>query len=1020
MAELENLKASSHVKVSPTGTKQTTLNLLKKKSVLGIFPDILTQFVDAGSLHEVAPGTVLQAQRKFFGQVLIPIDQELLILVSTGIAVDSVVVETAKPASILGLFEILGQRVSQVTIACDEMTLVLSVPASEVRRIMNLHRHLWKVLRLLVSSKAITQFALDFLAQGYAINELVEILDRLNLTSERIDRFTRLESGSSVYFVQTGTVRGLSEGRVVSYGAGYYWHSGANDALKNLNYLESTFIHELQLERLKPAAVDRLLKFFAQHAAVAENIVLTKVTHGLPANLTEMIKYHESEDRKLFPILNKLDLSAEAKKSKEELPVLVSIFLELNSLSIDFKATKTYSELIGFESPASLARFVERYGLVTRQATDTVSLAARFPVWCDFKGSPVVLVGQRRGRYYGVDSAQRLFSISSADFRNYSSLKYVFVDSVSSDLVKILEGKGPKAKNQIGTQFFRHQENVTARFSKSSLMFGVFFAFMALLYAPALSMIYGRTFEIKSNEFTGILLVALGFVAVFQMLSAYLGHWFQGILGSQSSFSIYSIFCRQFLSSAGGGQLPLGASFLAKPFQFDFLQQLRNSLAVKGPGEIVLMVLVLSCLALHSITSSFVVLLLLTISIFISFLLVRRRLDLFSGFNQGQVLVLEYLSEYLTAFSSIKSFSVESRIRERVEKQFMETQALDLKIQLAERTRRFVIQIFASIALAGAFCAVVVDYQRQQMSAGSLVLVGVLLTLIHRPFFRISEMVSNYMLAKMSGDGLLPPIPPSRQSNVSNEISVTLHGDIFFDKVSYRYPSTQRPAVNDVSFQIKAGQVVAVVGKSGSGKTTMAKLLGAQILPSSGRIVYGGADSREISVGNLRDQIGYVAQDSKLFSGSLAENISYADDSPKFEKIRNVSRSGQSRQFIRALENQYQYQLDENGHGLSGGEKNLMALSRALYRNPRILVLDEVTSYLDPQAEKLLCDSISRDGTQMTVIYVVHRMNIAKRADVILVMNNGVISEIGNHEELIRRNGEYTELYRHQIGIEEV
>ncbi len=245
------------------------------------------------------------------------------------------------------------------------------------------------------------------------------------------------------------------------------------------------------------------------------------------------------------------------------------------------------------------------------------------------------------------------------------------------------------------------------------------------------------------------------------------------------------------------------------------------------------------------------------------------------------------------------------------------------------------------------------------------------------------------------------------------------HGEIVFENVGFNY-STEAVVLKDVNFQIKTGQMVGIVGPTGSGKSTVVSLIPRFYDPSSGRILIDGVDIRDYTLGGLRNQIAYVLQETVLFRGTVADNIAYGRGGATRDEIVAAAKLANADEFIAKMPHGYDTMVGDRGDTLSGGQRQRIGIARAIIRNNPILILDEPTAALDTESEQLVIEALERLMKGRTVITIAHRLSTIRDAHNILVLKDGVVQEQGTHEELLARGGEYADLYRVQFEKEPV
>jgi ABC-type multidrug transport system fused ATPase/permease subunit len=241
-------------------------------------------------------------------------------------------------------------------------------------------------------------------------------------------------------------------------------------------------------------------------------------------------------------------------------------------------------------------------------------------------------------------------------------------------------------------------------------------------------------------------------------------------------------------------------------------------------------------------------------------------------------------------------------------------------------------------------------------------------------------------------------------------------GEVRFEEVGFNY-QPGRPSLTSVSFLAPAGRTVAVLGPTGSGKTTLVNLIPRFYEASSGRVLIDGVDVRSLKLDQLRRSVGVIFQETFLFSATVAENIRYGKPEATQEEIESCARSAQAHEFIKELEDGYQTVIGERGISLSGGQRQRIAIARAFLMNPRILIMDDATASVDAGTERLIQEAMRRLSEGRTTFVIAHRLSTVQHADLILVLRGGEIVGRGTHAELSQINGFYREVFEEQVQL---
>jgi ATP-binding cassette subfamily B protein len=380
--------------------------------------------------------------------------------------------------------------------------------------------------------------------------------------------------------------------------------------------------------------------------------------------------------------------------------------------------------------------------------------------------------------------------------------------------------------------------------------------------------------------------------------------------------------------------------------------------------------------------------------------------------------LLSVVEEALTSIRVVKAFA-----REDYEQQRFDSESLaNVEAGLEARGVKAKLAPVVEVIVAVGTCLVLGSGARLvlagQLTVGELIMFLLYLGAMYKPMRDLSKMTDTVSKAVVGYERVQEVLDIESQVRDARGArrAPRFAGQIEFNNVSFGY-GPDKPIITDVSFQVAAGQVAAIVGPSGTGKTTIVSLIPRFYDPASGQVVIQGSDVRRYQLKSLRDQMSFVLQDTVLFRASIWENIAYGKPGAPPREIRRAAELANASEFIEAMPEGYDTMVGERGVTLSGGQRQRIAIARAVIRDTPILILDEPTAGLDAVSEQAVMEALGRLMKGRTSVVIAHHLDTIRHADVIFVIKDCELAEQGTHERLLAQNGVYAELYRVQTPV---
>ncbi|WP_391510294.1 lipid A ABC transporter ATP-binding protein/permease MsbA [Morganella morganii] len=391
--------------------------------------------------------------------------------------------------------------------------------------------------------------------------------------------------------------------------------------------------------------------------------------------------------------------------------------------------------------------------------------------------------------------------------------------------------------------------------------------------------------------------------------------------------------------------------------------------------------------------------------------------EISKNMQSGMGQVSASAEQMLKGHKEVLIFGGQKVENERFDKVSNHMRRQGMKLVTASSIADPIIQIIASFALAFVLFAASFPEIKEALSAGSITVVFSSMIALMRPLKSLTNVNAQFQRGMAACQTLFVLLDMEQEKDTGTKVLKDAKGDVAFENVTFRYQGKENPALKNVSFTIPSGKTVALVGRSGSGKSTIANLITRFYEIESGHITIDGNDIRDYTLASLRSQVALVSQNVHLFNDTVANNIAYATEGKYTrEQVEKAAEMAYAMDFINKMDKGLDTEIGENGVLLSGGQRQRIAIARALLRDAPILILDEATSALDTESERAIQAALDELQKNRTCLVIAHRLSTIEKADEILVVQDGEVQERGTHDELVKQPGIYAQLYNMQFG----
>ncbi len=669
-------------------------------------------------------------------------------------------------------------------------------------------------------------------------------------------------------------------------------------------------------------------------------------------------------------------------------------------------------------SLSGLAEAAEKIGFMANGVRTGYEALMRtqLPVIIHWRGNHFVVLFKMTSKYVKIaDPAVGIRKLSRKEFEeNWTNLALLL------DYTKaVSENEPSKSSFRRFIPLIHPYYGVLFEVLLASFMLGLFG-----LAAPIFTqVIVDQVLVHQDRDLLNLMLFGMIVITVFQLGTTALRTYLIGYISVRLSISMLSIFYRHLLA------LPLRFFALRRTGDLTTrfkenatIQRLLTDTTISAILDLVMLFVYLGLMFYYNIKLTGVVLVFLPLSVMLTLIYtpilksISQRAFLARA-EQSSVLI-----DALRGIEVVKIGAIEQQTRWSWEERFTKEMQIGfhrVKMQILFGSGSSLINLLSNVVILWYGATLVMD---GELSVGQLMAFNTLIGSVMGPMMGLIGLWPQVQEARIALDRLNDVYDTSQESSRHGDFAVTLDridGRVVFDQVSFRYGAGEEVpyVLNNISLKVEPGQTIALVGRSGAGKTSLVKLIPRLFDPTEGQVLLDGLNLKDFDPNWLRKQMGMVLQDSFLLSGTIAENICLGTERIEMERMVEVAQLADAHKFIADLPFGYETRVGEQGVGLSSGQRQRIAIARALYPDPNVLIFDEATNALDTESEMVIQENLEDILKERTTFIIAHRLSTVRNADLIIVLEQGHIVESGKHEDLIVQQGLYSHLVGQQLDI---